>query len=108
MQFLLEKDNSRHQGMSPRPKTKKEEIKAGSVNIEKAEKREGKKEEARKYEKYYLRCFIINTFHFGFPSVSRETSSINDASSLNITSHISRCEWPSAMVAACCKGNNIC
>lgn len=31
-----------------------------------------------------------NTFHFGFPSVSEETSSIKDASSPNMISHASR------------------
>lgn len=42
-----------------------------------------------------------NTFHFGFPSVSEETSSIKDESSLNMISHASKCERPRAMVAAC-------
>lgn len=44
---------------------------------------------------------IHPTFHFGLNSVSEETSSMKDVSSLNIISHASRCEWPRAIVAAC-------
>lgn len=62
---------------------------------------------AKENSKKWFDTSIKYTFHFGFPSVSWETSSMNDANSLNIISHTSRCEWPRAIVAACWKHREI-